>query len=142
MKQRRINATLTIAALALTALLILTALPLAGATAPTVASLSTNPKRINESAAAHSFIRSPFVDSTPGATTRISAASRLERQPLESLTGLNSTEATESSAPLSVVSVLSGISGSTPPAWPSSMRWCSEGSWRWFARMRGRGFTE
>ena len=74
MNQRRINATLTIAALALTTLLILTALPLAGAAAPTVASLSTNPKRINESAEAHSFIRSPFVDSRPGAATRISAA--------------------------------------------------------------------
>ena len=105
MKQRRINATLTIAALALTTLLILTALPQAGTAAPTVASLSTNPKRINESTAAHSFIRSPFVDSTPGATTRISAAPRLERQPLESLTALNSTEATERSAPLSVFSV-------------------------------------
>ena len=50
MKQRRINATLTIAALALTTLLILTVLPQAGTAAPTVASLSTNPKRINESA--------------------------------------------------------------------------------------------
>ena len=49
---------------------------------------------------------------------------------LESLTALNSTEATESGAPLSVFSVLSGVSGSTPLAWPSSMRWCSEGSWR------------
>ncbi len=121
MKQRRINATLKralppIAALALTALLILTALPWAGATTPTAASLSTNPKRINESAAAHSFIRSPFVDSTLGTTTRISAAPRLERQPLESLTALNSTDleaeaaATERGAPLSVVSVLSAAS--------------------------------
>ena len=112
MKQRRINATPKralppIAALALTTLLILTALPLAGTAAPAVASLSTNPKRINESAAAHSFIRSPFVDSTPGTTTRVSAAPRLERQPLESLTALSSTEATECDAPLSVVSVLS-----------------------------------
>ena len=110
MKQRHINATLKralppIAALGLTALLIiLTPLPQTGATAPTVASLSTNPKRINESAAAHSFIRSPFVDSTPG-TSRISAAPRLERQPLESLTSLNSTDleaeaaATERGAP-------------------------------------------
>jgi len=122
MKQRRINATLKralppIAALALTTFLILTALPQAGTAAPTVASLSTNPKRINESAsgsetaAAHSFIRSPFVDSSPGATTRISAAPRLERQPLESLTGLNSTDleaeaaATERGAPLSAFSV-------------------------------------
>ena len=109
MKQRRIDATLKralppIAALALTALLILTALPQAGTAAPTVAFLSTNPKRINESAAAHSFIRSPFVDSTPGTTTRVSAAPRLERQPLESLTALNSTEATERGAPLSVFS--------------------------------------
>ena len=105
MNQRRINATLTIAVLVLTATLILTALPQAGATAPTVASLSTNPKRINESAAAHSFIRSPFVDSTPGAATRVSAASHLGQQPLESLTALNSTEATERGAPLSVFSV-------------------------------------
>ena len=109
MKQRRINATLKralppIAALALIALL-LTILPQAGTAAPTVASLSTNPKRINESAAAHSFIRSPFVDSTPGTTTRVSAAPRLERQPLESLTALNSTEATERGAPLSAFSV-------------------------------------
>ena len=72
-----------------------------------MASLSTNPKRINESAAAHSFIRSPFVDSTPGTTTRISAAPHPERQPLESLTALNGTEATESGDPLSVVSVTS-----------------------------------
>jgi len=113
MNQRHINATLTIAALALTTLLILTALPQAGATAPTVASLSTNPKRINESAAAHSFIRSPFVDSSPGTTTRVSAVPRLERQPLESLTALNSPDleaeaaATERGAPFSVVSVLS-----------------------------------
>ena len=99
MKQRHINATLTITALALTTL-ILTALPRAGAVAPTVASLSTNPKRINESAEAHSFIRSPFVDSSPGATTRISTAPRLERQPLESLSALNGTEATERGAPV------------------------------------------
>ena len=105
MNQRRINATLTVAALALATFLILTALPRAGTAAPTVASLSTNPKRINESAAAHSFIRSPFVDSTPGTTTRISAAPRLEWQPLESLTGLNSTKATESGIPLSAFSV-------------------------------------
>ena len=116
MKQRRINATLKralppIAALALTTLLILAALPRASTAAPTVASLSTNPKRINESAEAHSFIRSPFADSTTGTTTRISAAPRLERQPLESLTALNSTDleaeaaATESDAPLTVVSV-------------------------------------
>ncbi len=64
MKQRRINATLIIAALTLTALLILTTLPQAG-----------------------------------------TAASRLERQPLESLTALNSTDATESGAPLSAFSV-------------------------------------
>ena len=126
MKQRRINATLKralppIAALALTALLILTALPRAGATAPTVASLSTNPKRINESAAAHSFIRSPFVDSTPGTTTRVSAASHLEQQPLESLTALNSTEATERGAPLSVFSVLSVVSV-VRPRWPGQVR--------------------
>ena len=131
MKQRRINATLKralppIAALALTAL-ILTALPQAGATAPTVASLSTNPKRINESAAAHSFIRSPFVDSTPGATTRISAAPRLERQPLESLTALNSTDleaeaaATERGAPLSVVSILS-VASVVRPRRPGQVR--------------------
>ena len=110
MKQRCINATLTIAVLALTTLLILTVLPLAGATAPTVASLSTNPKRINESAAAHSFIRSPFVDSTPGTTIRISAAPGLERRPLESLSALNSTEATERGTPISVVSVPSAAS--------------------------------
>ena len=110
MNQRHTNATLTIAALALTTLLILIALPQAGATAPAVASLSTNPKRINESAAAHSFIRSPFADSTPGAATPISAAPRLERQPLESLTALNGTEATESGAPLSVFSVPSAAS--------------------------------
>ena len=54
MKQRRINVTLTIAALALTTLLILTTLPQSGTAAPTVASLSTNPKRINESADAQS----------------------------------------------------------------------------------------
>lgn len=112
MKQRRINATLKralppIAVLALATLLILAALPLAGAAAPTVVSLSTNPKRINESVAAHSFIRSPFVDSTLGATTRVSAAPRLERQSLESLTALNSTAATESGAPLSAFSALS-----------------------------------
>ena len=76
MKQRRISATLIIAVLALTALLILTALPQAGTAAPAVASLSTNPKRTNESAAAHSFIRSPFVDSSPGTTARVSAALR------------------------------------------------------------------
>ena len=70
------NRLCTIAALALTTLLILTALPQAGTAAPAVASLSTNPKRINESAAAHSFIRSPFVDSSPGTTTRVSAALR------------------------------------------------------------------
>ena len=64
MKQRRINATLTITALALFALLILTILPRAGTAAP-----------------------------------------RLERQPLESLTALNSTDleakaaATERDAP-------------------------------------------
>ena len=97
MKQRRSNATLTIAVLALTIFLILTTLPLAGTAAP-----------------------------------------RLERRPLGSLTALNSTEATESGAPLSVFSALSGISGSIPPAWPSSMRWYSEGSWR-FTRVRGRG---
>ena len=105
MKKRRINTTLIITALAVTTLLALTVLPLAGTAAFTVASLSTNPKRINESAVAHSFIRSPFVDSTPGATTRISAAPCLERQPLESLTALNSTETTESDAPLSAFSV-------------------------------------
>jgi hypothetical protein len=55
------------------------------------------------------------------------AALRLERQPLESLTLLNSTEATERGASLSVFSALSGISGSTPPAWPSSMRGYSGG---------------
>ena len=126
MKQRRINATLKralppIAALALTALLILTARPLAGTAAPTVASLSTNPKRINESAEAHSFIRSPFVDSTPGATTRISAAPRLERQPFESLTALNSTEATERGAPLSVFSVLS-VASVIQPRRPGQVR--------------------
>ncbi len=115
MKQRRINSTLAIAALALTALLILTALPLAGTAAPTVTSLSTNPKRINESAAAHSFIRSPFVDSSPGTTTRVSAAPRLEREPLESLTGLNSTEATERGAPLSAFSASSVASVVQPP---------------------------
>ena len=108
MKQRRINATLITTALTLAALLILTALPQAGATAPTVASLSTNPKRINESAAAHSFIRSPFVDSTPD-TTRVSAAPRLEGQQLESLTALNDTER---GAPVSVFGALSGISDS------------------------------
>ena len=64
MNQRHINATLKralppIAALALATLLILTALPQAGAAAPTVASLSTNPKRINESAAAHSLTAHP-----------------------------------------------------------------------------------
>ena len=70
MKQKCINATLKralppIAALALTTLLILTALPQAGTAAPTVASLSTNPKRINESAlgsetaAAHSLTAHP-----------------------------------------------------------------------------------
>ena len=112
MKQRRISATLTIAVLVLT-IPIFAALPQAGTAAPTVASLSTNPKRINESAAAHSFIRSPFVDSTPGAATRVSAVPRLERQPLESLTALNSPDleaeaaATERGAPFSVVSVLS-----------------------------------
>jgi len=48
----------------------------------------------------------------PTALPRAStAAPRLERQPLESLTALNSTEATESDAPLSVFSVLSSISG-------------------------------
>ena len=107
MKQRRINATLTIDALALATLLILSVLPLASTIAPTVASLSTNPKRINESVAAHSFIRSPFVDNTPGATTRVSAALRLERQPLESLTALNSTEATEHGAPSAASAVQS-----------------------------------
>jgi len=104
MKQRRISATLTIAVLVLT-IPIFAALPQAGTAAPTVASLSTNPKRINESAAAHSFIRSPFVDSTPGAATRISAAPRLERQPLGSLSALNGTEATERGALLSDISV-------------------------------------
>jgi hypothetical protein len=70
MKKRRINTILAIAVLALTALLILTALPLAGTAAP-----------------------------------------RLERKPLESLTTLNSTDleaeaaATERGAPLSVFSV-------------------------------------
>ncbi len=64
MKKRRINVTLAIAALALTALLIPTALPRAS-----------------------------------------TAASRLERQPLESLSTLNAAEATESSAPLSAFSV-------------------------------------
>jgi hypothetical protein len=121
MKQKRINATLIIiAVLALATLLTLTSLPLASTAAPAVASLSTNPKRINESAAAHSFIRSPLVDSSPGTTTRVSAAPRLERQPLESLSALNTAEATERGAPLSAFSALSGISGSTPPAWPSS----------------------
>jgi hypothetical protein len=76
MKQRRINATLIIAALTLTTLLILTALPQAGTAAPAVASLSTNPKRINESAEAHLSIRSPFVDNSPGTTTRVSTAFR------------------------------------------------------------------
>jgi len=127
MKQKRISATLTITALALTTLLILTALPRAGTAAPAVASLSTNPKRINESAAAHSFIRSPFVDSTPGMTTRISAAPRLEQQPLESLTALNSTDleaeaaATERGASLSVFSALSVASVVQPP-WPGQVR--------------------
>ena len=46
MKQRHMNAVLTIAALALT-LLIPTALPLASTAAPAVASLSTHPKRIS-----------------------------------------------------------------------------------------------
>jgi len=113
MKQRRINTTLTIAALALATLLIITVLPQAGTAAPTVASLSTNPKRINESSAAHSFIRSPFVDSTPSTTARVSAAPRLERQLLESLTALNGTEATESDAPHQCLQCsFSGISGS------------------------------
>ena len=128
MKQKHINATLKralplIAALALTTLLILTALPQAGATAPAMASLSTNPKRINESAAAHSFIRSSFVDSTPGTTTRVSAAPRPERQPLESLTGLKSIESSERGAPLGVFSVPSVASvvqsTATPPAPPT-----------------------
>ena len=68
------NRLCTVAALVLTALLILATLPQAGTAAPTVASLPTNPKRIHESAEAHSFIRSPSVDSSPGATARVSAA--------------------------------------------------------------------
>jgi hypothetical protein len=77
MKKRHMSAILAIAALALSILIILTALPLAGTAAP-----------------------------------------RLERQPLESLTALNSTDleaeaaATERGAPLSVFSALSGISDS------------------------------
>ena len=59
MKQRRINTTLIIAALVLTTLLILTILPLSDTAAPSVASLSTNPKRINVSAAAHSLTVPP-----------------------------------------------------------------------------------
>ena len=47
---------------------ILAALPLSGATAPTVASLSTNPKRINESVEAHSSIRSPLANGVPPGT--------------------------------------------------------------------------
>ena len=69
MKQRRINATLAIAALALAALLILSALPRAGTAAP-----------------------------------------RLERQPLESLSALNAAEVAERGVPLSAFSAPSAAS--------------------------------
>jgi hypothetical protein len=73
MKRKRINAVLTVAALALT-LLILTVLPLASTAAP-----------------------------------------RLERQPLESLTALNSVETTEGGTPLSAFSVPSATSAVQSP---------------------------
>jgi len=98
MKQRRDNAAFTIAALALIALLIQTAPPGAGTVAPAVVSLSTSPKRTNESAVPHSFIRSPFVDSSLITTIRVCAAHHLERQPLESLTALSTTEVAETMA--------------------------------------------
>jgi len=88
MKQRRINATVTIAALALTTLLILTALPQAGTAAP-----------------------------------------RLERQPLESLTGLNSTKAAESGAP-SVASVVQSPGATTSV--PTASNGLTESLWPMF----------
>ena len=91
MKQRRINATLTVV-LALATLLIFTALPLAGTAAPTVASLSTNPKRINESAEAYSFIRSPFVDSFPGTTTHNAFMAKLDTFSCDTVTEIPQVE--------------------------------------------------
>ena len=111
MKQRYFNATLAIAALALTTLLILTALPLAGTAAP-------RPERqplesltaLNGTEAAESGAPSAAsVVQSSGTTTRISAAPRLEWQPLESLTALNSTEATERGAPLDASSTASVV---------------------------------
>ena len=87
MKQRRINALFTIAALALTILFILTALSLTGTAAP-----------------------------------------RLERQPLESLTGLNSTEATESSVPFSAFNAYSGASVTQSPGTTSRISVASDGT--------------
>jgi len=85
MKQRRINATLTITVLALTALLILTALPRASAAAPRLErqpleSLSAlNTAETTEHSASISTFGAPSAASavqSPGMTTRVSAALR------------------------------------------------------------------
>ena len=85
MKQRRINAALTIAALALTALLILTALPLAGTAAPRLerqpleSLAALNSTEATERGAPLSAFSAPSVASvvqSPGTTTRVSAALR------------------------------------------------------------------